>query len=85
MNIPMGVRKYICQNENLVRLVKKFIGNFATPVPTKGDFCLINNYRTINLKRRFRWFGLVVKRSEPWQALSCRVKSRGQQDGDWTI
>ena len=43
MNIPLGIRKCICQNENLVRLVNIFIGNIATPVPTKGDFCLIDN------------------------------------------
>ena len=60
MNIPMGIWKCICQNENLVRSVNILIGNIGTPVPKKGDFCLIDNYRTITLKRRFRLFGLVV-------------------------
>ena len=49
MNVSMGIRKCICQNKNLVRVVNKVIGNIATPLPKQGSFCLIKHYRTISL------------------------------------
>ena len=96
----MGIWKCICQNENMVRLVNIFIGNISTPLPKKGDFCLIddNYYRTAHNPRvrmravqswswRSLWRGgsdgldWWWKWSEPWQALSCRVNSRGKSRG----
>ena len=48
VNIYIGlyVRKSICQNKNLVRVVKKVIGNIATQLPKIGSFCLTKHYRT---------------------------------------
>ena len=47
MNILMGIRKCICQNKNLVRVVNKVIGNIATQLPKKDSFRIIQHCRTV--------------------------------------
>ena len=49
MNISKGIYHCICQNENLIRVVNKVIGNITTPLPKLGNFRLIKNDRAISL------------------------------------
>ena len=49
----MGICQWICQNENLVRVLNNLIDN-ATSLPKKGNCRLIEKYRTISLISHLR-------------------------------
>ena len=73
MNISMGILKWMCQKENLVRMVSKVIVISQHHCRRKSIFVsLINNYYKecwkydlqleIIKKMMFRWFGHVVRK-----------------------
>ena len=54
MNISIGICQWLCQNENLVRMLNNFIDNIATPLPKKVNLRLIKKYRMISLISHLR-------------------------------